>query len=40
MILLLEIFHNLSIISREFKPNNFIIDKTGYISMIDFKNSK
>ncbi|CAD8190744.1 unnamed protein product [Paramecium pentaurelia] len=40
MILLLETFSNLSIISREFKPNNFIIDKNGYIYLIDFKTSK
>lgn len=40
MILLLETFSNLSIISREFKPSNFIIDKNGYIYLIDFKTSK
>ena len=40
LILALEFLHNNNIIYRDIKPENILIDKTGYIKLIDFGLSK
>lgn len=40
MVLLFERFHKSNIISRDIKPDNFIISEQGTIKLIDYKYCK